>query len=60
MKNKRRKRIIRVIAKYILIALAILFDTWIIVSFFNVNANNLSGGNVWDWNFFKILIDLFG
>lgn len=55
MKNRRRKRTMRIIVRSTLLVLAILFYIWIIASIFNVNANNLSGGNVWDWNAFKVI-----
>lgn len=62
MKTRTHKNYIATLIKNLVILLIVIFDIWMIASWLNVGFNNASPEavqNIWTWNFFKVIPNLF-
>lgn len=63
-RKEERKRFILKTLEFLFLGAGCLLIGWMLISYINVIANNLTTPeNIWDWNFFKVMVhfgEMFG
>lgn len=58
-RKQRRKQAVKKAFEYSLYVVGFSLFAWFVISYINVIANNLTTPeNIWDWNFFKVVVRL--